>query len=430
MKAKFYYLFLIKLVFLIALISCNKLDESILSDSFENTKIKTTVERTKFKISNEESGLFACNFMSEKNRNLKANYQVKSINNLKLPLKDNNLFVVNLLPEGFILLSDDIRHFPVYAFSEKGEFTINCFDQLFPGQKEWVTETFLLNLELETDSIAQVENDVTNMWQTYLQKGENQRIIDPDDCVETFIGHVVNIYDDCILTTHWSQNLPYSLNTPICNSNGLHKPTGCVATAMAQVMNYWEHPAVYDWNILLNTYPPSATTTSAYEVAGLMRDIGDEVNMHYGCDGSWAYSFSARNAFRDDFGYSNSITLDSYHIDDIMENLQWGYPVLLGGYRTRIIVAGVYIYLNGHTWVSDGLWEEYDNYEVDCLVGCCQHDISYTGKNYIYYLHMNWGWGNLSNEDIWYCSNNLTQPADGTGRNYQWNRDMIINIHP
>lgn len=368
--------------------------------------------------------------MSKKNQKLKTNYQVKSINCLKLPLGINNLFAVNLLPEGFVLMSDDIRHFPVYAFSENGEFTINVFEQLYPGQKEWITETFLLNLVLETDSIAQEKNGVMNMWKSYLQTGENQRIIDSDDCVETFIGHVVNIYDDCILTTHWSQYLPYSLNTPLCQDTDMHKPTGCVATSMAQVMNYWEHPANYDWNILLDSYPTSATTTSAWEVAGLMRDIGNEVNMIYGCNGSSATSNAAKNAFKNDFGYSSSVTLDNFHIDDIMENLQWGYPVLLGGYRTRVNAGGIYLYFNGHEWVSDGLWEEYDNYEVDCLVGCSQHDISYIGKNHIYYLHMNWGWGNLNDEDTWYYSNNLTQPDDGSGRNYQWNKDMIINIHP
>ena len=302
-------------------------------------------------------------------------------------------------------------------------------EQLYQGQKEWVTETFLLNLELENDSIARKENGISNIWQTYLQKEDNQRIIDPDDCVETLLGHVVNVYDDCVLTTHWSQGLPYKLSTPICSSTGQHKPTGCVATAMAQVMNYWEHPNNYDWDILIDSFPPTSTTTGAWEVAGLMSDIGDAVNMNYGCDASSATSNAAKNAFKDDFGYSSSVTFDSYHIDDIMNNLRWGYPVLLGGYSTRINVAGIYIYLNGHEWVADGLQEEYDNYEVDCLIGCCNHDISYIGKNPIYYLHMNWGWGNIAGEDTWYYSNNLTHPS-GYSSDYKWNKDMIINIHP
>ncbi|OYT17696.1 MAG: hypothetical protein B7C24_01240 [Bacteroidetes bacterium 4572_77] len=103
---------------------------------------------------------------------------------------------------------------------------------------------------------------------------------------------------------------------------------------------------------------------------------------------------------------------------------------MLGGYRTRVNVAGIYIYLNGHQWITDGLREEYDSYEVDGLLGCCNHDISYIGKNHIYYLHMNWGWGNNAGEDTWYFSNNLTKPDDGSGRDYKWNKDMIINIHP
>lgn len=426
MNTKYYHV-LIYLSFFIALMSCNKVDERMQMNPLESKTTKSE-QGASFKINNEESGLFACKFMSEKNEGLKNGYSVKSINNFALQISDKFLTVVNLSPDGFVLMSNDTRHFPVYAFSKDGEFALNNIEQLFPGQKEWVIETFLLNLELENDSVAQKENGVTKMWQTYLGQENNQRIIGDDDCVETFLGHVVEIYDNCVLSTHWSQNLPYSLNTPICSSTDLHKPTGCVATAMAQVMNYWEHPANYDWNILLNTYPPSSTTTSAWEVAGLMRNIGDEVNMNYGCNGSSATSNAAKNAFKDDFGYSSSITLDDYHIDNIMQNLQWGYPVLLGGYRTRINVAGIYIYLDGHEWVTDGLWEEYDNYEVDCLVGCCQHDISYIGKNHIYYLHMNWGWGNTS-QNVWYYSNNLTHP-NGTTYDYKWNKDMIINIHP
>ena len=421
------YLFIL-LILYNSINSCSKIDEKYDSKSLESSISKNDAQ---FKISNEESSLFACNFMGEKNKLLKGSYEVKEIINLNVQFADRNLTVVNLLPNGFVLMANDTRHFPVYAFSEKGEFTFNNIEQLYPGQKEWVLETFLLNLELEKDSLAQKENGVKKMWLSYLNEEAGQRIIGDDDCIETYLEHVVDIYDDCILTTHWGQGLPYRLETPNCSSTGLHKPTGCVATAMAQVTNYWEHPSYYaSWNILQNTYPVNSTTTSAYEVAGLMSDIGVAVNMNYGCNGSSASSLAAKNAFISPLGYSSSANYDDYHIDDIMQNLQWGYPVLLGGYRTRINLGWTYIYLNGHQWITDGLWEEYNLYEVDCLIGCCTHDISYIGKNHTYYLHMNWGWGNYSGEDTWYFSNNVTQPDDGSGRDYKWNKDMIINIHP
>jgi len=345
-----------------------------------------------------------------------------------MPLQNKQLKVVKLDPFGYVLMANDIRHFPIYAFSENGNFNFDSYEQLLPGQREWILETFLMNLELEKDTLAQKENGIKEIWNSYLNMKKDSKIIGDDDCTESFVEHVDVTYDDCLLTTQWHQNLPYSLSTPICASSGNHKPTGCVATAMAQVMNYWEHPGYISWNILQDSYLPNSQTASAYEVAGLMADIGMAVNMNYGCDGSSATSNAAKNAFKNDFGYSTSITYDDYHIDDIKQNLKWGYPVLIGGYRTRINIGVGYIYLNGHQWITDGLREIYNLYEIDCLLGCCTHDISYEARNYSYYLHMNWGWGSSFQND-WYFSNQLTQPY-GSSNNYQWNKDMIINIHP
>ena len=78
--------------------------------------------------------------------------------------------------------------------------------------------------------------------------------------------------------------------------------------------------------------------------------------------------------------------------------------------------------------VGNGLWEEYDNFKVTCLSGGVVPLISYETRNYRYYLHMNWGWGNTS-QNVWYFSNSLTHPI-GTDRDYQWEKDMIVNIHP
>jgi hypothetical protein len=108
--------------------------------------------------------------------------------------------------------------------------------------------------------------------------------------------------------------------------------------------------------------------------------------------------------------------------------LRWGYPVILGGYRTRNNILNIYWYSNGHAWVCDGLWEEYDNFQVTCTSGGGAPLISYETQNYRYYLHMNWGWGKPS-ENVWYFSNDLTRPV-GSDRDYQWKKDMIVNIHP
>ncbi len=420
------YLF-VYLAIVLSIYSCKKVDET----AFKGVKdcvSSTSLDDKSYEISNEETATFASNFLSEQNKSSKTALSVREIVNFQLPVDRRKLKVVKFDPEGFVLMSNDTRHIPVYAFSDKGDFLFTDIEQLVPGQKEWILETFILNLELEKDSIAKVENGITKIWKSYLKQENSLKIIGDDDCVETFDHHVIDLYDECLLTTEWHQGLPYKLSTPICVQTGTRKPTGCVATAMGQVMNYWEHPSYVSWNILQDNYPVNSTTSSAYEVAGLMIDIGMAVNMNYGCDASSATSNAAKNAFKNDFGYSSSVTYDSYHIDDIKQNLRDGWPVLLGGYATRTYVAGFYFYSNGHQWITDGLREEYNLYEVDCLVGCCTHDISYIAKDYMYYLHMNWGWGSPT-QNVWYYSNELTHPINSS-YDFKWNKDMIIDIHP
>jgi len=322
-----------------------------------------------------------------------------------------------------------MQDIPVLAFSEKGTFNFNDFNQLPPGMKEWISETVLLNLELENDTILQKENYIRSRWGNYLQGTKRTKVLDPDECEEIFTGHTQDIYDECILSTHWHQDLPYNLNTPICSATSIHTPAGCVAVAMAQVMNYWQYPASFNWSILQNTYPYNSTSSSAYEVAWLMVDIGLKVNMNYNCESSGATSNKAKNVLDDDYGYSNSISHTNWNSNDIRNNIKWGYPLILGGYRTSTTVLGITWYTNGHAWVCDGLREEWDNYERSCP-SPQGPVISHIIRDYNYYLHMNWGWGNWSNEDAWYFSNSLTRPDNGTGRDYKWNKDIIINIHP
>lgn len=409
--------------------SCSKSDETY-QQNMEVTKSNSLKERNSdFKISTKEANVFALNFFTS-HFNDKATVSIESTSDFNLPIENKKLFLVRLKPSGFILMSDDKRNVPVLAFSDNDDFQFSNFDELPIGAKEWISESLLLNLELEIDSTFRNDNDIFSTWNLYLPDSSSQRIIDPDDCEDYFISHVQNIYDDCMLETDWSQGLPYSLLTPICNSTGYHKPTGCVATSMAQIMNFWEHPNDFNWSILDNSYSSSDVSLSAIEVAHLMEDIGDKVLMIYGCNGSSASHILAKFALNNKYGYNNSITHDDYDISYICGNLISGYPVILGGYRTKLTVAGISWYTNGHSWVTDGLWTQYDNYKEICYTSTGYPMVTYYTKNYIYYLHMNWGWGNGSQENTWYFSNELTQPDNGTGYNYQWNKDMIINIHP
>ncbi len=89
-----------------------------------------------------------------------------------------------------------------------------------------------------------------------------------------------------------------------CNTRPV---TGCVATAMAQVIHFW-HPN----NSLEYDYASMPTTFGNSEVQRLMRDAGNTVNMDYHCvndGGSGAYDTDVQWALKSNFGFSLLVML-------------------------------------------------------------------------------------------------------------------------
>ncbi len=65
--------------------------------------------------------------------------------------------------------------------------------------------------------------------------------------------------------------------------------TGCVATAMAQVMRYWQVPNTYNYSVIpLKAYTTGWNTTAVDEAGKILWDAGKSVCMNYGCNGSGA----------------------------------------------------------------------------------------------------------------------------------------------
>lgn len=157
--------------------------------------------------------------------------------------------------------------------------------------------------------------------------------------------------DSWLLSTTWDQGYPYNKFTPRIEGSPAY--TGCVNTAMAQIMKYHRHPAEgrgvvsYQWNgltlkaVLFKTYnwdqmPDSLDAGTpawqADQVASLMSDIGVANNTVYGVDGS-AASIQVANLIGH-FGYSKDLgPLANSDPDAFFESLRTeidaGRPVLL-----------------------------------------------------------------------------------------------------
>ena len=215
-----------------------------------------------------------------------------------------------------------------------------------------------------------------------------------------------------LLTCKWSQYDPFNKYTPL--SNGQHTPTGCVATATAQVMFYNKWPknrpqdyiastgddakksATYWWDEMKNTTNDMRTELSRQAVGVLMSDIGKAVNMRYYYRGSDSNLQYACNALRDKFDYTvryldkNFLPANDF-LNEVMQEISDGYPVLVVG--------------GPHAFV-------YDGYDEQGLI------------------HTNWGWG--GENDGYFDINIVTLNVSGFALNSGtfWDDISVVFAHP
>ncbi len=185
-------------------------------------------------------------------------------------------------------------------------------------------------------------------------------------------------------------------------------PAGCVAVAMAQVINYWRNPLMrfdgeqYNWNNIPDELRNSSSNYSNEKtaIAKLMRYCGIKVGMSY-CSGgscsSGATTSNARGIFVNYLGFNSSASYkskSSYSENDwknlIKNDLNNGWPIMYRGYDPN---AG------GHSFVCDG-YDEQD------------------------YFHFNWGW-NGSYNNYYYTLNNLSP-----GYNFTSDQAAIFLLRP
>jgi hypothetical protein len=226
-----------------------------------------------------------------------------------------------------------------------------------------------------------------------------------------------------MLRTFWNQDQYYNSLCPYDHSQQTYTLTGCVATAMAQLMKFWKWPdtatgqnsyipysnpgygtqsanfsqAVYQWDSMkLNLSAPNSW------VAGLMHDAGVSVDMDYGVQESGAYvnkyesSVCAQNALVGNFRYQSTLTAiirssytDSGWVTALQNELFAGRPVIYEGYGNQ----------GGHCFLTDGFYD-YDMF------------------------HFNWGWGGAENGYF------LTAALDPGYDTFNNGQAALINIIP
>ncbi len=228
-----------------------------------------------------------------------------------------------------------------------------------------------------------------------------------------------------LIQTLWNQEAPYNDLCP--KVDGHETVTGCVATAMAQVMKYHNHPSQgtgshsyywapgkdtlrmdsssqkFEWDLMTDRYDSESTEAQRLAVASLMLACGISVDMHYDIGDSGAATVRMGGALMDYFGYDKALWMpmrDFYGIyeweDMIYSDLEQGLPVLYSGVGT----AG------GHQFICDG-------YRDDG------------------YFHFNWGWGGMSNG---YFLLDALNPADlgvgGGAGGFNSGQQITLGVRP
>ena len=251
----------------------------------------------------------------------------------------------------FVIVSADERLYKILGYSDNG-----CFDG------ETAPDGLLEMMEGYEEQYANVYSFIDEIK----QKSKMRSIVEP---IEPLIQ------------TRWGQIAPFDLQCPIDKreTDGRRCPVGCVATAMAQVMNYYKYPSqgtgsmsyttetlripqsfdfsatTFNWSLMLDAYNDNASTEQKVEIAKLMHACGISVCMDYGQQKgfSGAAPVNIPYAMINYFGYNPNIVYrhrDYYSSEEwnnfILEELKNGRPLLYGGFNSEL--------KGGHRFILDG----------------------------------------------------------------------------
>ncbi len=334
---------------------------------------------------------------------LNTRQEIKSINinytetlNSSVPY----IYIFNI-NSGFVVVSADDRGFPVLGYSSNNHFSVKNI-----SVKIWINKR-AEELKYAIEHNIAPTLSLTEQWNKL--SSNNINISEYKTMTGTFVLP--------LLQTQWNQSPYYNA---LCPGGSV---TGCVATAMAQIMRYWCYPSVgngsssythptygylsanygtttYTWSAM----PPSISSPNM-AVAIINYHCGVSVEMDYSPSASGAWVCAGDNPICAQTSYTNYFRYDPALIQD---KYRMNYPIdanwisLLKNdlnLSRPIQYAGWDLSAGGHTWVCDG-------YDVND------------------FFHMNWGWGGAS--DGYFNINNL----NGGGYNFGGYNEALVGIVP
>jgi len=332
----------------------------------------------------------ARNFLSER---MGTDFTVADATPLGSGYPESYIYVVNVRPQGYVLVSANDAAYPFIGYSVEN----NWGDFELPAQLDSLIRNWNDELHFIRRNDLRADLPTSLYWSRYdlnpieFIPNRNFRDVAP------------------MITARWGQGTYYNAQCPAGT------PVGCVATSMSMIMRYWSYPqigqgshsynhpvygtqsanfgeTVYNWSAM-----PHALSSHNSAVATICRHTGVAVNMDYAPGGSGAYSTAVPPALISYFKYKNTAQLRyKQHYSDS------NWATLLRGELDNarpVYYAGSSTGSGGHAWVLDG----------------------YQGTDH---FHMNWGWYGYYNG--YYYLSNLNPGSD----NFTDGQQAVIGIEP
>ena len=316
---------------------------------------------------------------------------------------------------GFVIISGDDRTPSILGYAEQGSLE----EDRLPDNMKWWLDNLARQIEALGTSLKPANVTSTRSGMTAIAP---------------------------LIQTEWNQGAPYNYMCPDGDyrdkgDDGYDATnlcvTGCVATAMAQVLYYWKWPnqcaaidsyglgyydenwnfvetnrvkgipaTTFKWNVMKTKYGYQETGEAADAVAELMRYCGQAVRMGYGVGASGANLSPSDLASV--FNYSTNIReLDR----DSYTTAQWEelvYGELSAEHPRPVLYSGRTSGNAGHQFIIDG----------------------YDGNGL---FHMNWGWGYSGSYSVLSLADPNTEHGIGGSSNngaFQYEQDALFGVKP
>lgn len=311
--------------------------------------------------------------------------------------------------KGFTVVSGDDRLPEVVGYSDKGTY-----------DEENLPSNYVGFMKAYEEMVGQLDNGDSRASASIAEAKALRSSGYQQPTVAPLLGNI-----------QWNQMIPYNNMCPMYNSTN-RSVTGCVATAMAQVMMYYQYPKTlqanipayvshtnhlsipqinkgesYDWDNMLPQYasdePLNYTDAQAAAVAKLLYHCGVACEMDYGSSSGANVTPAILSTY---FGYDSDLMQDLNR--DVFTLAEWSQimdkelsarrPILYSGRSSD----------GGHEFVCDG-----------------------TDGNGLY--HINWGWGGY--QDGYFDVTILNPDKGGAGSGsapdgYNQYCSMIVGIAP